>query len=194
MEKEIIVGGQGGGGGTSFEDLGYEPFSETETYTAGDVVIYGGSLYKFATSHTGAWTGTDVTPTSVEAEIEARLGEAPSDGKQYGRKSGAWVEIETDIKVVQISDAYNVELAPNVYNKITSIGSGNALNFTLGTPAAGIVNEYMAEFSVGAVAPTVTFPAAVKWANPFSVSANTTYQISIVNNIAVFVAVPNSLS
>lgn len=178
--------------GTSFEDLGYSPFSEAETYAAGDVVIYDGSLYKFTAAHTGAWTGTDATATSVDAEIEARLGEAPSDGKQYGRKNGAWVEIKTDIKVVEIADADNVELAPNVYTKITSIGSGNALNFTLGTPAAGIVNEYMVEFSTGAVAPTVTFPAAVKFVNRFSVENNVTYQISILNNIALFSAVQNS--
>lgn len=65
--KSLNFGFNGGGqGGTSFEDLGYSQFSETETYAAGDVVIYDGSLYKFTASHSGAWTGTDATATSVE--------------------------------------------------------------------------------------------------------------------------------
>ncbi|MBQ0128455.1 MAG: hypothetical protein KBT57_01315, partial [bacterium] len=62
----ILPEGSGGCGGTSFEDLGYSPFSTEETYAAGDVVIYGGSLYKFTASHSGAWTGTDAMATSVE--------------------------------------------------------------------------------------------------------------------------------
>ena len=60
------------GGGTSFEDLGYQRFSETETYAAGDVVIYDGSLYKFTATHTGAWNGTDATATSVEKLMEEK--------------------------------------------------------------------------------------------------------------------------
>lgn len=67
-------GGQGGG--TSFEDLGYSPFDATRTdenpYEIGDVVIYDGSLYKFTASHTGAWTGTDATATSVEELLKEK--------------------------------------------------------------------------------------------------------------------------
>ncbi len=62
----LPAGGQGGG--TSFEDLGYQPFDTAETYAAGDVVIYGGSLYKFTASHSGAWTGTDATETSINEQ------------------------------------------------------------------------------------------------------------------------------
>ena len=82
-----------------------------------------------------------------------------------------------------------VELEPNKYNKVTV---DSLVTFTLGTPTAGIVNEYMIEFTTSAATPTVIFPSSVKWASEFSVVANTTYQVSILNNIAVFAAVKNS--
>lgn len=75
--------------GTSFEDLGYSPFSETETCAAGDVVIYEKKLYKFTASHSGAWTGTDATATSVEELIKEGGGNGHSP---YIGDNGNWYE------------------------------------------------------------------------------------------------------
>lgn len=67
---------EGGQGGTSFEDLGYQLFDATRTaenpYEIGDVVIYNGSLYKFTAAHTGPWTGSDATDTSVEELVKEK--------------------------------------------------------------------------------------------------------------------------
>lgn len=47
-------------------------FDATESYAAGDVVVYDGDLYKFDSTHAaGAWTGSDATETTVEALIAA---------------------------------------------------------------------------------------------------------------------------
>ncbi|MBQ9552359.1 MAG: hypothetical protein IJU96_06290, partial [Clostridia bacterium] len=49
--------------------------------------------------------------------------------------------------------------------------------------------EYVIEFTTGATAPTLTLPASVEWADELTVEANKHYQISIVNNIALWCAV-----
>lgn len=45
-------------------------FDATESYAAGKVVVYDGTLYKFDSAHAaGDWTGSDATETTVEALI-----------------------------------------------------------------------------------------------------------------------------
>ena len=47
-------------------------FDSTQPYTAGDVVIYEGALYKFNTDHAaGAWDSTEVDSTTVTALVTA---------------------------------------------------------------------------------------------------------------------------
>lgn len=62
----------------SFEDLEnvYDmiagTFDSTQAYTAGDVVIYEGALYKFNTDHAaGAWDSTEVDSTTVTELVTA---------------------------------------------------------------------------------------------------------------------------
>lgn len=103
-----------------------------------------------------------------------------------------WETPQGVTKEATVADAGNVVLKSNVYTKITSIGSSNALVFTFGPHKSGIVNEYMMEFTTGETIPTVTFPASVKFPNPFVLYVNSTYQISIINNIALYTSVANS--
>ena len=55
---------------------GYPMFSESEAYSAGDVVNYQGKLYRFTADHAaGAWTGSDAEKTDVvKAHIVHELG------------------------------------------------------------------------------------------------------------------------
>ena len=47
-----------------------DEFSASESYSAGDYVIYDGKLYLFIADHAaGAWTGTDATEVTVTGEI-----------------------------------------------------------------------------------------------------------------------------
>lgn len=59
----------------------------------------------------------------------------------------------------------------------------------LSNPISIRVPEYLIEFTTGATAPTVTLPSSIIWANELTVEPNKHYQISILNNIALWCAV-----
>jgi hypothetical protein len=50
--NETIISGLG---------LDTNTFSTSTTYSVGDLVVYDNKIYEFTSSHTGAWTGNDVS-------------------------------------------------------------------------------------------------------------------------------------
>lgn len=64
----------------------------------------------------------------------------------------------------------------------------NIVVTTLSNKANYFMPEYYLEFTTGATAPTLTLPASVEWVDELTVEANKHYQISIVNNIALWCA------
>ena len=52
-----------------------------------------------------------------------------------------------------------------------------------------IINEYFIEFTTSSSGTTISLPSTIKWANGETPTfeANTTYQISIVNNLGVVI-------
>lgn len=74
------------------------------------------------------------------------------------------------------------ELTPNVLHKWGEVAT---LTLTLGTPTDGVVNEYMAQFVSGTTATVLTLPETVKWIGESTVEAGKTYQLSIIDNLAV---------
>lgn len=74
------------------------------------------------------------------------------------------------------------ELTPNVLHKWGEVAT---LNLTTGTPTDGVVNEYMAQFVSGTTATVLTLPETVKWIGENTVEAGKTYQLSIIDNLAV---------
>lgn len=184
---EIIIDG----GSTSFEDLGYQLFSATETYAAGDVVIYDGSLYKFTASHSGAWIGTDAEETSMAEIIEAKKAE-------WGGIEGTLSE-QTDLqealdakadkveKRVVTELTSSIELQPNVMHVLPNVGTSLSVTLAAATDNE-IVNEYMLEFDTGETPPSLSFPSAVVFPVGMVVSPNKRYQISIIDNIALYVS------
>ena len=80
----------------------------------------------------------------------------------------------------------NITLQPNVYyvqNTPTT-----SLTIYLGTPENNtILNEYLIEFTTASNGTTISMPSTIKWANGETPSfeKNTTYQLSIVNNLGV---------
>lgn len=187
-----ILPAGGGGGGTSFEDLGYQPFSAAETYAKDDIVIYIGKLYRFTAAHAaGAWVGTDAAATTINEIIEGKKAE-------WGGIEGTLSE-QTDLQTALNGKAKKVsrqvvteltssiELQPNVYYVLSNVDT--TLAVTLATPTDGsIVNEYMLEFDTGETAPSVSFPSAVVFPNTIVISPNKRYQISIIDNIALYVS------
>ena len=64
-------------------------------------------------------------------------------------------------------------------------GEVSVLNVTFGKGFPGIANEYMFQFSSGVTPTVLNLPEGVKWIGSSVVRANRTYQVSILNNIAV---------
>lgn len=111
--------------------------------------------------------------------------DAPSDGNQYGRKDGAWTEIENKVEL-QEGGSGNVskQLSPNIFYKF---GECTSLTITFASDINEVYNEYMFEFVSGSTPTTLLLPDSIKWAGGTEpiIEANKTYQISIVNNLAL---------
>lgn len=91
---------------------------------------------------------------------------------------------KTKIVIVDSSDTTK-GIDPNKYYKWDTVTS---LNITLNTPTDNtILNEYVFEFTSGTTATSLTLPSGIKWlkGEAPTIEANTTYQISIVNNLAI---------
>lgn len=84
------------------------------------------------------------------------------------------------------SGTTSLQMSPNVLYKLPS-GTNMTLSFASGI--SGVANYYMFEVAVGSTIPTITLPSSVKWMDGYDVlanlEANKTYQVSIVNNLAV---------
>lgn len=80
----------------------------------------------------------------------------------------------------------NIELLPNVYYRKTNQSSSITITLAAETDST-ILNEYLIEFTTANTGTTISLPSSIKWANGEkpTFDANSTYQISIVNNLGV---------
>lgn len=91
-------------------------------------------------------------------------------------------EVGGDIPVVVLPPD-TVEIEPN---KLYLWDTVESLTITLATPIdESIVNEYMIQFTSGDIATQLTLPDTIQWMSEPIIIANATYQISIINNLAV---------
>lgn len=75
------------------------------------------------------------------------------------------------------------DIEPNVLNVW---GEMITLNITLAPPTdESIVNEYLIQFTSGDIATQLTLPDTITWMSEPTINANATYQISIINNLAI---------
>jgi hypothetical protein len=127
-------------------------------------------------------------------------------GKQDKLVSGTNIKTVNGISILGSGDIS----APNTYSKVSHgtsdttftltpnvfhvWGTVSTLTLTLGTEISGVANEYLFEFASGSTATTLSLPSTIKWVggNAPAIEANTTYQISIVDNLGVIGAFPNS--
>lgn len=69
-------------------------------------------------------------------------------------------------------------------------GSVSTLDITLGPETDGVLNEYMFQFTSSDPATTLMLPESIKWIGGIpEIVTNTTYQCSIIHNIAVICGV-----
>lgn len=127
-----------------------------------------------------------VVKTSDGTTVEDALAEKQPSGN-YATKE----ELKTKADVISSEDGgsgtVKKELHPNRYYKF---GECVSLTVTLAAEIEGVFNEYSFEFTSGATATTLSIPEAIKWSggNAPTIEANKTYQVSIVNNLAVYAA------
>lgn len=93
-----------------------------------------------------------------------------------------WVESNDPETKEVISNEITASIKPNVFYKFGTIGS---LTLTLVAGKQGIVNEYMFEFKSSTDNFTLTLPNSVKWFSAPNISGGYTYQVSILNNLAI---------
>ena len=88
-------------------------------------------------------------------------------------------------KPLQETTDTNIQLSPNVYYRKTNQSS--SITITLSDETSGILGEYFIEFTTASSGTTISLPNTIKWANAQTPTfdANSTYQISIVNNLGV---------
>lgn len=102
--------------------------------------------------------------------------------------SGQYVDFAKPTKVENGGSGTVIkQINPNTFYKF---GSCSTLTIALGAETSGIVNEYMFEFISGTTATTLSIPDSVKWSggNAPTIEANKTYQVSIVDNLALIAA------
>ena len=90
----------------------------------------------------------------------------------------------TDVAIISESAEVKEFILPNELNKWGKIKS-LTINSFQGTQE-GHVNEYMLEFTVSGDNFTLTLPEGVRWVEEPTWENGYTYQVSIVNNLAVF--------
>jgi len=79
------------------------------------------------------------------------------------------------------------ELVPNTMYIFAERSA--ALTLTLGTPVVGVANEYHFFLITDSnTAPTITWPTGISWygGNAPTIAAGKTYEVSILNNVAVY--------
>ena len=124
--------------------------------------------------------------------VQPILGELSFDQSGSGTKAltdnGQYAEFAKPTKVESGgSGTVTKQIKPNTFYKF---GTVVGLTITFAAEESGIENEYKFEFVSGTTPTTLSLPDSVKWSggNAPTMEANKTYQVSIVNNLAVYAA------
>lgn len=163
----------GGNGSTGLVKNG-SSVTSASGYTACPIIS--GVPYYKDTNTTYTLSSFGITATAAElnycdgvtSNIQTQLN---SKGSKISTESGG-------------TGAITKQLSPN---KLYEFGSCTSLTITLAAETSGILNEYMFEFTANGSA-TLSLPSSVKWLNDTvpTITSGKKYQVSIVNNLAVY--------
>jgi len=130
----------------------------------------GGMSVKFVQSSDNKYVHFDYMGTSVANADFSNLANWKMDGTEN----------------VVLQSASSVEIHPNVFNVWGEVAS-LVISFAAGI--SGYVNEYMFQFTCpSSAATTLTLPDTIRWANDDELEpeAGYTYQVSVIDNLAVY--------
>ena len=94
--------------------------------------------------------------------------------------------VVTGVKPLVSTTDVTIELLPNMYYRKTNTSSSLTITLAAETDST-ILNEYLIEFKTALTGTTISLPSSIKWVNGEkpTFDADSTYQISIVNNLGV---------
>lgn len=125
--------------------------------------------------------------------ITTKLGEKVDKTTYESDKAGFATKTELNNKknittvqeVADASSSASFNLDPNTLKKMGEVGTITVLGFTITGLQSNELAEYAFEFKSGDTPTVLTMPESVKWIGDHTIEANKTYQVSIVNNLAV---------
>ena len=125
--------------------------------------------------------------------ITSKLGEKVDKTTYESDKAGFATKTELNNKknitivqeVADASSSASFNLDPNTLKKMGEVGTITVLGFTTTGLQSNELAEYAFEFKSGDTPTVLTMPESVKWIGDHTIEANKTYQVSIVNNLAV---------
>jgi hypothetical protein len=186
--EEAITSSTGGSGGTiDTSNLA----TKTELAQKQDIISDIDTIRSNAANYKGTVTsvtvnGSSKTPSSGVVNIGSVATSVKVDNLSKSPSMGV-VDLGYVNKKLTTFTSSSITLSPNIYYRNTST-SLSTLTITLGSVSnSNIINEYFVEFTTRSSGTTVSLPSTIKWANGETPTfeANTTYQISIVNNLGV---------
>lgn len=175
-------------------DSGSLRYQSLKLSSDGDLQMYEQKDYPLGGSSSGSSITVDTvlnkdsTNPVTNAAIKTKFNEVDS---WLTTLTNRMTDVEDSLGIKEVSQATTygtVAIKPNVLNKWSSPLT-DILNITFTSGTSGFANYYMLEFTTGDDIPTITLPSGVKWMGGNNIldnlEQNTTYQISVLNNLAV---------
>lgn len=132
---------------------------------------------------------SDKAGFATKTELSNKLDTSTYNSDKDGFATKTELNNKKNITIVQnaadTSSSVSFNLDPNTLKKMGEVGTITVLGFTTTGLQSNELAEYAFEFKSGDTPTVLTVPESVKWIGDHTIEANKTYQVSIVNNLAV---------
>lgn len=132
---------------------------------------------------------SDKAGFATKTELANKLDTSTYNSDKSGFATKTELNNKKNITIVQevadASSSASFNLDPNTLKKMGEVGTITVLGFTTTGLQSNELAEYAFEFKSGDTPTVLTMPESVKWIGDHTIEANKTYQVSIVNNLAV---------
>ena len=132
---------------------------------------------------------SDKAEFATKTELANKLDTSTYNSDKSGFATKTELNNKKNITIVQevadASSSASFNLDPNTLKKMGEVGTITVLGFTTTGLQSNELAEYAFEFKSGDTPTVLTMPESVKWIGDHTIEANKTYQVSIVNNLAV---------
>lgn len=132
---------------------------------------------------------SDKAGFATKTELANKLDTSTYNSDKAGFATKTELNNKKNITIVQevayASSSVSFNLDPNTLKKMGEVETITVSGFTTTGLQSNELAEYAFEFKSGDTPTVLTMPESVKWIGDHTIEANKTYQVSIVNNLAV---------